>query len=133
MTSPGIFLNSAKVSSGSIYDGTWILTNEVQGYYNVIYTHLADGDIPICYEGINALVVVRNSNSASTVLHFADLSSDTGSDVETWLETEFGPLTAAIGVTISSATAETDGTYTLVFDEAVTLKFSATTSTLSKI
>lgn len=133
MTSPGIFINSAKVGSGESYNGTWTLTNEVQGYYNVLYTHLADGDIPICYEGVNALLVIKNSNSASTMLHFADLSSDTGSDVETWLETEFGPLTAAIGVTISSATAETDGTYTLVFDAAVTLKFSNPNSSLSKI
>ncbi len=133
MTSPGIFIASAKVSSGQSYDGTWVLTNEVQGYYNVIYTHLGDGDVPICYEGINTLIVIRDSNSATTTLHFADLSDDTGSAVETWLEAEFGPLLADIGVTISSATAETDGSFTCVFDESITLKFSHPSSTLSKI
>jgi hypothetical protein len=133
MTSPGIFISSSKVSSGDIYDGTWNLTNEVQGYYNVVYTHLADGDVPICYQGINTLVVIRNSNSAQTILHFADLSSDTPATVETWLETEFVPLLADIGVTIVSATVQADGSYTCVFDLAVTLKFSSNTSTLSKI
>lgn len=133
MTSPGIILSSTRLSSGEIYDGGFTLSNDVQGYYNVIYTHLADGDIPICYEGINALIVIRNSNSATTTLHFADLSDDTGAAVETWLETEFVPLLAALGVTITSATAESDGSFTLVFDIAVTLKFSSNTSTLSKI
>ena len=134
MTSPGIFINSIKHSTGYVYDGTWNFSNDVQGYYNVVYTHLGPGDVPICYEGVNALVVIRNSNSASTVIHFDDLSSDTPADVETWLETGFGDLLGDLGVTITSATAVDGGKYyDLVFDLSVTLKFSSSSSSLSKL
>lgn len=130
MTASGIFINSVKNSSGNSYDGSWNLSKDVQGYYNVLYTHVDDTDVPICYEGVNSLVVIRTSNSVQTVIHFDDLSSDTTTDVETWLEAGLGDLLADIGVTINSATANSGGlTYTLDFDLSVTLKFSATGST----
>lgn len=134
MTSAGIFINSLLNSSGDSYNGTWELTNDVQGYYNVLYTHLDDGDIPIVYEGVNALVVKNNSNSATTVVHFADLSDDTPSVVETWFETELAVLTAALGINIVSATANNGGeTYTLLFDADVTFRLSLGTSTASAL
>lgn len=133
MTSSGIFINSYKKSSGETYDGAWNLSNDVEGFYNVIYTHLEDGDIPICYEGVNALTVVKDSDSSSTVIHFDDLFSDTKADVEGWLEDGFGELNAALSVTVTSATGETDGSFTVVFSESVTLKFSLGTSTLNKL
>lgn len=134
MTSPGIIINSLLYTTGSEYDGKFALTNDVQGYYNVVYTHLEDGDIPICYEGVNALLVKRNSNGATTMVHFADLSSDTPADVETWFETELIPLLADLGVTIVSATVVGAGeSYDLVFDLAVTFMLASTSSTISKI
>lgn len=134
MTSSGIFINSLSYSSGQEYDGKWELSNDVQGYYNVLYTHLDDGDIPIVYEGVNALLVKRNSNNATTVIHFSDLSSDTPADVETWFETDLADLLADIGVTITSATAVNAGeSYDLVFDLAVTFMLANGSSTISRL
>ena len=134
MTAPGIFINSLLKSSGQGYDGRFTLSNDVQGYYGVLYQHIDDGNIPIVYEGVNALVVKRNSNSATTIVHFSDLEDDTPAAVETWFETELAVLLADLGVTISSATAVNSGeSYDLVFDLAVTFMLSSVNSTISKL
>lgn len=128
----GVIIDSFNRTSGSISEAVYSYSQDIIGSYVVLHQHIADGDIPICYNGINNLRVMRNSSSAEVTLSFPDLSSDAPADVITWLTNEFNTLPWAVPV-VSVVANGINESYTVTFTEAVTLKLSNSLSTISNI
>lgn len=124
--SAGILIESNLVSSGNSYDGIYTFNNDISGRFKVLYSWVEDGNIPICYDGINNLHVIRDSNGASVVAYFSDLSSDAKTDVETFADSIAAAL-ATIGVTFTRV-VDADNNITYTFNTSVTLDLANSSS-----
>jgi len=132
--SNAIIINSNEVSVGTSYDGEYNFSKDFSGYFKMLYYWLDDGNIPICYYGINSVVVSKNS--APTIfktLYFDDLSSDDPADVEAWFTSSFAALSGLLSVTLSSVAQQSDGSYQCIFSEAITFVLSSPGSSASAI
>ncbi len=132
MSSLGIFLSEGAVSSGNPYNGQYNYLTDFSGYYKVMYSYLADGNIPICYAGINALSVFYPTSSLSSLISFPDLSSDVPADIISWLTSAFGQIAVPLGVNVVSVT-QVAGGYNVKLNHQVTLQFSFSVSNSYRI
>ena len=132
--SNAVIINSNEVSTGTSYDGEYTFSRDFSGYFKMLYYWLDDGNIPICYYGINSVVIYKNS--APTILktlYFDDLSSDDPTDVAAWFTSSFAALSGLLGVTLSSVLQQADGSYQCIFSAAITFVLSSPSSSASNI
>lgn len=125
----GVIIDSNFRASGENYEAVYNYSQDIQGFYLVLHQHLADGNIPICYSGVNNLRVIRTSSSAVSTLSFTDLNSDVPADVIAWLTAVFNTLPWAVPV-VSVVANGVNESYTVTFTESVTLQFDHSLSTL---
>lgn len=96
--SNGLILDGNHIAGGERYDGQFVFLNDISGYYNLAYSFIEDGAIPICYNGVNQF---RADNGVGNVLVILDdLDSDADADVLAWLTAGFAQVTAALGVAV---------------------------------
>jgi len=129
-----IVINSNEVSTAASYDGEYNFSRDFAGYFRLLYYWLDDGNIPICYYGINSALVYKDSDPDTIkVIYFDDLSSDDPTDVEAWLDSSLAALDAALGVTASGIAQQADGSYKVDFSASITIQLSSPTSSISAI
>jgi len=107
------------LSSTGISQANLKFNRSFQGAYIVQYTWIGDGNIPICYAGVNYVGLALASDLSNIIgIVLEDLNSDVQADIAAWFGSSISDACTALGINIVNITFS-DGYMNIEFDDDV--------------